>query len=59
MFCRRIKISIQNKWRNTVWTWYRNDNLTDTCNIFNTVYRKIRNNLNRDDIDLSIEIKRF
>ena len=36
------------------------DNLTDTCNIFNTVcIEKLETDLNRDDIDLSIKIKRF
>ena len=34
--------------------------LTDTCNIFNTVsIEKLEVDLNRDDIDLSVKIKRF
>lgn len=36
------------------------DDLTDTCNIFNTVsIEKLEVDLNRDDIDLSVKIKRF
>ena len=36
------------------------DDLTDTCNIFNTVsIEKLEVDLNRDDIDLSEKIKRF
>lgn len=36
------------------------DNLTDTCNIFNTVcIDKIDFDLNRDEIDLSVKVKRF
>ena len=36
------------------------DNLTDTCKIFNTVcIDKIEVDLNRDEIDLSVKVKRF
>ncbi len=36
------------------------DDLTDTCSIFNTVsIEKVEVDLNRDEIDLSVKIKRF